>query len=97
MGLDRTVAIAGPGPDWSRLAAGCAGRGVTLGLRMIDGLPAFPDETPPDEWRELRVSTPAGMVTLRRVPEGVQLVTWGNAEPALLAARDVVAEVLAAG
>src|SRR3712207_8342677 len=27
---------------------------------------SFPDEVPPEGWRELRVGTPQGMVTLRR-------------------------------
>ena len=46
---------------------------------MIDGELAFPDETPADAWRELRVGTPQGMVTVRRDRDQVVLVTWGNA------------------
>jgi hypothetical protein len=52
-------------------------------MRMIDGQLAFPDETPPDDWKELRVSTPAGMITLRRDDEGISLVIWGNADEKL--------------
>jgi len=49
-------------------------------------LPAFPDEEPSAEWRELRVGTGAGMVTVRRAPGVLTCVVWGNADPALNAA-----------
>ncbi len=50
---------------------------------MIDNQLTFPDEQPSDAWTELRIGTPAGMVTVRREPQNVRLVTWGNADPAL--------------
>ncbi|MFO0821616.1 MAG: hypothetical protein U0792_00485 [Gemmataceae bacterium] len=53
---------------------------------MIDGLPAFPDETPAEDWKEVRVGTAAGMVTIRRAPRSLTCVIWGNADPALNAA-----------
>jgi hypothetical protein len=71
-------------PSWPALAQLLAGRGIPLTLRMIDNQLAFPDEEPPADWQELRVSTPAGMVTLRREPDDVRLVIWGNADPELL-------------
>jgi hypothetical protein len=55
-------------------------------MRMIDGQLAFPDEEPAELWRELRLGTPQGMVTVRREPDRVLLVTWGNAEPPLIQA-----------
>jgi hypothetical protein len=77
-----------PMPEWR----GIAGRlSFAAPLRMIDGLPAFPGEEPPADWRELRVALPAGMVTLRRIEGGVQLVTWENVDPELLAQRDELA------
>src|SRR5262249_56077648 len=60
-----------------------ARHGFPVQLRMIDGELAFPDETPPDAWKELRVGTPQGMVTLRREPGRLVLVTWGNADAPL--------------
>jgi hypothetical protein len=54
-----------------------------LQMRMIDGQLAFPDETPPDAWHELRVGTSAGMITLRRETDGITLVIWGNADEKL--------------
>jgi hypothetical protein len=53
---------------------------------MIDGLPAFPDESPANDWKEVRVGTAAGMVTIRRTPTSLTCVIWGNADAALNAA-----------
>jgi hypothetical protein len=87
MGLDRTVRFPTAGPSWDAIRTQLARVTESPALRMIDGLPAFPDETPPDGWKELRVGTPAGMVTIRRT-SGQQFtcVVWGNADPALNAA-----------
>lgn len=91
MGLDQKVTLTTALPPWSALAATMAARGLPLQLRMIDNELAFPDETPPDTWRELRVSTPAGMITLRREADGIRLVIWGNADAALQAACQTLA------
>ena len=70
-------------PAWSRVAQLLGEHGVPVQMRMINGELAFPDEAPPDDWRELRVAAAPGMVTLRRDPDGVTLVTWGNADAPL--------------
>jgi hypothetical protein len=81
MGMEQTVTFAGATvPSWAAVQEVLTGRGFPVQMRMIDGQPAFPDEAPPEPWRELRISTPGGMITLRREPERVLLVTWGNAE-----------------
>ena len=89
MGVQRVVRH-GPaaGVDWPRILERLGTFGESVSLRMIDGLPAFPDEVPDPAWRELRLSFPSGMVTLRRVPEGSACIVWGNADQALLCARD---------
>ena len=82
--MEQTVTVpAGAAMPWTEVASRLAEHGYAVQVRMIDGLPAFPDEQPPDDWHELRVGTPAGMVTLRRTPAGVGVVTWGNAGPDL--------------
>jgi|SRR5262245_40963835 len=92
MGQELTVTIPdGAALPWAALVERLAGRSFPIQLRMIDGLPAFPDEQPPDDWRELRAGTPAGMVTLRRTPAGVGVVVWGNADGALRAAASALA------
>ena len=62
MGLDCTVRFPGGDPPaWDAIKLQLARVGEPAPLRMIDGLPAFPDETPAVGWRELRVGTAAGM------------------------------------
>ncbi len=51
---------------------------------MIDGMPAFPDEIPDSDWCELRLGTPAGMITLRKQPSSLSCVVWGNADSLLV-------------
>lgn len=95
MGMDRTVTFPGAAPAWPAVAKRLMERGLAVQVRMIDGLPAFPDEEPPADWRELRVGAEAGMVTLRRTPDGVACVTWGSAEGELRRLWDAVAWALA--
>lgn len=96
MGMDQKVAYP---PDravtWPDLAAFLAERNYPLQLRMIDRQLAFPDEQPDESWQELRVGTPAGMVTLRREADGLRLVTWGNADDALRRAWHALAWAVA--
>lgn len=91
MGLDITVPCPSGIPKWQSIVSRLT---FAAPLRMIDGLPAFPDEEPPDSWNELRVGLPAGMVTLRRTDGGVQLITWGNVSDELLKQRDELARAI---
>jgi hypothetical protein len=96
MGLSQTVAFSpGTVPSWESVHGLLAARGFPPQVRMIDGELAFPDEAPPAGWRELRVGTPQGMVTLRRAGDAVEVVTWGNADRAMLQAWNAVAWALA--
>jgi len=85
MGVERVVTAATV-PDWPTVAARLTAAGFPAAVRMIDGLPAFPDEEPSTDWRELRLSLAAGMVTVHRTAVGVRLVTWGTDDPGLSAA-----------
>ena len=97
MGLDCTVRFpTGVVPAWDVIKGQLARVGELAPLRMIDGQPAFPDESPEEGWRELRVGFSAGMVTLRRGPDSLSCVVWSNADATLLAARDKVAWACAA-
>ena len=81
MGMDQKVIFPSEKtPTWAQLAKLLAKHKFPVQMRMIDGELAFPDETPPETWRELRVGTPHGMITLRRDPDGITLVIWGNAD-----------------
>jgi hypothetical protein len=88
MGLDCTARFSGAIPAWEAIQGQLARVGEAAPIRMIDSLPAFPDESPGADWRELRVGVAGGMVTIRRTSDSLTCIVWGNADPALLAARD---------
>jgi hypothetical protein len=84
MGMEQTVTFAPDRlPSYDAVSALLAERGFPLQVRMIDGELAFPDEKPSENWRELRLGTSHGTITLRREPDRITFVTWGNADRAL--------------
>src|SRR5262245_926384 len=83
MGMERVVTFAGAGPSWAAVRDRLSAAGAAVQMRMIDNLPAFPDEEPADDWRELRVTLGDGMITVRREPGRVRLTVWGNADDEL--------------
>jgi hypothetical protein len=92
MGMDQKITFPPEKlPTWSALCESMAQKNCPLQMRMIDGDLAFPDEQPPDTWRELRVATAAGMITLRREPDGITFVIWGNADEKLRRDCDTLA------
>ena len=95
MGLTLTVRPGTPLPAWPRIAAEMQRRGLAVHIRMIDGQLAFPDESPPDDWRELRLGTPGGMVSVVRSADAVAAVVWGNADEGLRRDWHTIAAVLA--
>jgi hypothetical protein len=96
MGLEQTVTFArGTLPPWNEISDLLARRGFPVQVRMIDNELAFADELPPETWRELRLGTPQGMVTLRREDRQVVVVAWGNADSGLLRAWNGVSWALA--
>jgi hypothetical protein len=78
-------------PTWPAVRALLARRGYAVQMRMIDGQPAFPDEAPPDDWREVRVAAAEGMVTVRREENRLTFVVWSNAGAELRQAANAVA------
>lgn len=91
MGLERVIRIADETPaSWAAIRSRLGSVGESPTLRMIDSELAFPEETPSDNWQELRVALTGGMVTLRRSQHGLTCVTWGNADPALLRAWNLL-------
>lgn len=87
MGMEQTVSFAGGTvPSYPAVHAFLAPRGFPLQMGMIDGQLAFPDEMPEENWRELRLRSPHGMVTVRRDGERLIFVIWGNADAALVQA-----------
>jgi hypothetical protein len=70
--------------------------GLPSALAMVDNVLQGPGAIPPAVWRDARLRTPAGIVTLRRVPSGVAVVVFGNADEPLRAAQRTIAETLLA-
>lgn len=97
MGMEQVVTFPGSGvPAWPAVQERLAAGGFPVQMRMIDGELAFPDEAPPETWREVRVGTAHGMVTVRRGPDRVTCVTWGNADAGMRQAWNAVAWAFAA-
>jgi hypothetical protein len=71
-----------------------AAAGLPSALAMVDNVLQGPGATAPAVWRDARLRTPAGVVTLRRVPSGVAVVVFGNADEPLRAAQRTIAETL---
>jgi hypothetical protein len=71
-----------------------AAAGLPTTLAMVDKVLQGPGATLPATWRDVRLRTPAGMVTLRRVPSGIAVVVFGNADDPLRVAQRTIAETL---
>ena len=97
MGMEQTVSFAGkPDPTYAAVRDFLGQRGFPLQMGMIDGQLAYPDELPEDGWRELRLRTPQGMVTVRRDGERLVFATWGNADGAMRQAWNALVWAFAA-
>ncbi len=97
MGMEREIAVPqGVDVAWQDIAQCLQEHNYPVEMRMIDNELAFPDETPPDNWKEIRLGTPPGMITIRRsqtevgATQKLQVVIWGNAEEEMLAAWNVL-------
>jgi hypothetical protein len=74
--------------------AALAATGLPCEVLMIDGQLRHPSAALPPTWQEARLRTLAGMVTVRRQGDDFQLMVFGNADAALLAARERIAAAL---
>jgi hypothetical protein len=84
MGLDQTIRFPTPEtPGWEAIRDQLLKAGETPVLRMIDGLPAFPDEIPEPGWKEIRLGFAAGMVSVVRGVGLLKCVIWGNSDDQL--------------
>jgi hypothetical protein len=95
MGMERVITFPGVEPSWPAVRETIAVAGRAVQMRMIDNLPAFPDEEPETGWREMRLSLGGGMLTLRREPGRLRVVVWGNADEALQRDQELLAKACA--
>ncbi len=92
MGMEHTVRFSGEGvPPVPRILAELAAHHFPVQVRMVDGELTLPDEVPPGGWKEVRLGTSVGMVTLVRRGQELAVVIWGNADTALQSAWNAVA------
>jgi hypothetical protein len=85
MGLDRRIPIpAGITVSWDGIVTALRAAGESPVIRMIDNMPAFPDETPAENWADVRVGLTGGMVTIRRNATELTCVCWGTNDAALI-------------
>lgn len=92
MGLE--VLIAPPVEPLAVVLARLAADGFPTTVMMVDGALVTPGAVPPAGWRDVRLRTPAGTVTLASRPGGVAVLVFGNADAALQQAQRRVAEAL---
>src|SRR5262245_59595913 len=90
MGMEQSVTLVNEAPAWPTVRDLLASVNYPVQMRMIEGQLAFPDEEPPAEWREIRLGTPSGMITVRREPQRLTFVVWGNADAAMLRDRNAL-------
>ena len=78
------------------LLSALAAKGLPSTIVMVDNALHPPTAEPPVGWRDVRLKTPAGMVSLKRRDDGIALVVFGNADAALESAQQQIAEALRA-
>jgi len=92
VGLEERVPCAEP-PALELVLARLAEGGYASMIAMVDGALVMPKAAPPARWREVRVRTPDGTVSIVRHDDAVSVVVFGNADERL---RTAQARVLAA-
>lgn len=97
MGVQREITFEPSKPlDFDKLAVTLRQQNEEYRLMMIDNLPAFPDETPADDWQDVRLSLTGGMLTLRKLSPGrIVCIRWGNEDPALSKSWESLARAVA--
>jgi hypothetical protein len=92
MGMEHIIRFpCGKMPQLSQVMKVLADHKIVAQIRMVDGELTMPDEVPSEGWREVRLGTPSGMVTIARRDREFHVVTWGNADKAMQHAWNVVA------
>ncbi len=96
MGMEYTIRFRGGAvPALRRVLELLAEHNFPTQVRMVDGELTLPDEAPPERWKEVRLGTSSGMVSLVRRGGEIAVVTWGNADEAMQRAWNAVAWAVA--
>jgi hypothetical protein len=94
MGMELAVQRAAESVSIRAVLAALAQAGMVCTIMMVDGQLVMPGSEPAAGWRDLRLRTPSGMVTVARRPTGLAVVVFGNADAGLQEAQRRVAEAL---
>lgn len=92
MGMEITVARTEL--DLGALLGKLAETGFLATILMVDGQLRMPNAPPPQAWRDVRIKTPAGTVTINRRPTGFAVLVFGNADAALQSAQRRIADTI---
>ncbi len=95
MGLEIVIPRQAP-CSLDRVIETVSAAGLPCVVAMIDNVLQGPVAPLPASWRDVRLRTPAGMVTLRQTPTGVAVIVFGNADAALRAAQQTVVDAVRA-
>jgi len=76
--------VGGEGVPLGVLLSRLRDEGVTATVIMVDGQLHAPGAAVPDGWRDVRLKTPAGMLSVKRRDGGVAIVVFSNADAALV-------------
>ena len=93
MGLDLLAPVRGAMPA-SMVMARLTAAGLRCSVVMVDGRLHAPQLPVPESWRDLRLKTPQGTVSLKRREDGIAVVVFGNATEAQLAEQRAIVEAL---
>lgn len=94
MGME--LIVAREGFPLGELLARLATAGLPCTIVMVDGNLVMPSAPPPARFADVRLKTPAGTLALKQRADGVAIVAFGNADTALQAAQQTIAEQLRA-
>lgn len=93
MGIQRQIPKAeNQTVNWPQLFDMLQTHGEKAVIRMIDGMPAFPDEQPEANWKEVRIGLSAGMITVKKDSTQLTCVSWGD--ESLSKTLDLVVEAI---
>jgi crotonobetainyl-CoA:carnitine CoA-transferase CaiB-like acyl-CoA transferase len=95
MGLSIDVHLAGA-LDLPSALAGLRERGHSVQVAMVDGALVLPTAPLPSQWRDVRLKSEAGMLTVARRGAAVSVTVFDTADGALQALARTLAEALRA-
>lgn len=94
MGLEVMVDVHGA-VSLAQLCEQLGADGLFTLVVMVDGQLQAPGARLPDAWRDVRLRTAAGTITVKRRPDGgLVVLVFGNADEALQAAQRKIATAL---